>query len=117
MYRSIYQRMAEDNGANTRLSERLALERSIALLELAKLGSPDSREMIDALYCVNQLWTAFLEDLAHADNGLPDTLKASLISIGIWVLRRVEEVRLGKATDLSALIEVSRSIAGGLTRG
>jgi flagellar biosynthesis regulator FlaF len=64
----------------------------------------------------NQQWTILLEDLADSGNGLPDSLKASLISIGIWMLKRTEEIRQGETEDFSALIEISENIRKGLGR-
>lgn len=117
MYKSLYSEMAGDTSAGSREQERLAFARSIELLEAASRSGPASRDAIDALYFVNRLWATLLEDLAHDGNDLPDSLKAGLISIGIWVLRRVEEIRMGKSTDFSALIDVTRTINSGLMRG
>lgn len=116
MYRSLYDEMAGDTSAGNREQERLAFVRSIELLEAASKSGPASRDAIDALYFANRLWAALVEDLAHDDNALPESLRASLISIGIWVLRRVEEIRLGKSADFSALIDVTRTVSGGLSR-
>ena len=117
MYKSLYHEMAGDNSANGREQERRAFERSIELLETARRNGPRSREAIDALFFVNRLWATLLEDLSLDGNDLPESLKASLISIGIWVLRRVEDIRMGQSEDFSALIDVTRTISGGLSRG
>ena len=116
MYQSLYSEMAADTTACIRENERLAFERSIALLKAAQAGGRGSRQSVDALLFTNRLWSLLLEDLAEEGNGLPDTLKASLISIGIWVLRRTEDIRQGKTEDFAALIEVSESIHKGLGR-
>ena len=117
MYRSLYDEMAGDTPAGNREQERRAFLRSIELLEAACKSGPASRDAIDALYFVNRLWAVLLADLANDSNDLPESLKAGLISIGIWVLRRVEDIRNGKSTDFSALIDVTRTISGGLSRG
>ena len=114
MYRSIYQQMTAETTANIRDNERRAFERSIELLKLARAAGRGSRESVDALLFVSRLWSILMEDLAHSGNGLPDVLKASLISIGIWVLTRSEDIRQGKSDDFSALIEVSQTVCGGL---
>lgn len=116
MYQSLYSEMAADTTASIRENERLAFERSIALLKAAQAGGRGSRESVDALLFTDRLWSLLLEDLADEGNGLPDALKASLISIGIWVLRRTEDLRQGKTEDFAALIEVSESIHKGLRR-
>jgi flagellar biosynthesis activator protein FlaF len=116
MYRSIYNEMLADTTDTIRNSERLAFDRSIELLVAARKSGNGTRESVDALHFTTKLWTVLLEDLADDGNSLPDSLKAGLISIGIWVLRRTEDIRLGKSQDFAALIEVSESIRRGLER-
>ena len=106
--------MADEAAVNIRADERRAFVRCIELLKLARDKGRGSRESIEALFFMTRLWTILLEDLAEEGNGLPDPLKASVISIGIWVLRRAEEIREGKIDDFSGLIEVSQSISNGL---
>lgn len=116
MYQSLYAEMAAETADHIRENERAAFERSIELLEKAKARGRGSRESVEALLFVNRLWSVLLEDLAAEGNDLPDTLKASLISIGIWILRRAEDIRQGRSEDFSALIDVSRTIRIGLER-
>ncbi len=116
MYRTAYEEMAEDTGVVQRQTERYVFERAIFLMKKAQSAGPQSREWIDATYYVNRLWAALLDDLSHPNNGLPDELKASLVSIGIWVLRRVEELRQGESKDFAGVIEVSETIRKGLER-
>ncbi len=63
---------------------------------------------------LQRLWTAFVQDLAHPDNELPDKLKAQLISIGFWVMRETSRVALGEHNDLNALIDINTMIQEGL---
>lgn len=114
MYESTYRAMLEDTSEQIRENERLAFDRSVILLKQAQRAGRGTRESVEALLFVNRLWSLLLEDLSDAGNGLPDSLKASLISIGIWILRRAEDIRQGKIDDFSALIEVSESIREGL---
>ena len=116
MYHSLYSEMAAETTESIRQNERAAFERSIGLLELAKIKGRGSRESVDALVFVSRLWSVLLEDLATEGNDLPDKLKAGLISIGIWILRRTEDIRQGRVDDFSSLIEVSRTIKSGLER-
>jgi flagellar biosynthesis activator protein FlaF len=116
MYQSIYSEMAAETTASIRENERYAFERSIELLRLAQVKGHGSRESVEALLFLSRLWGMLLEDLASPENGLPDTLRASLISIGIWMLRRAEDIRQGKVKDYKALIDVSQTICAGLKR-
>lgn len=116
MFESTYMAMLEDTTDQIRDNERRAFDRAIALLRQAQRSGRGTRDSVEALLFVNRLWTILLEDLADAGNGLPEALRASLISIGIWVLRRTEDIRQGQVDDFSALIEVSEAIRKGLGR-
>lgn len=116
MSRSLYEDMAGDNGTATRENEFKAFEHSIALLQEAQRHGPGSRQSVEAIIFLSRLWGLLLEDLSHPQNGLPDKLKGSLISIGIWMLRQAEEARHGRVGDFSVMIEVSQSICSGLRR-
>ena len=116
MYEATYRVMLEDTTEQIRDNERRAFDRAIELLKSAQAAGRGTRESVEALLFVNRLWTMLLEDLADRDNGLPDSLKANLISIGIWMLRRTEEIRQGTAGDFAALIDISETIRNGLGR-
>jgi flagellar protein FlaF len=70
--------------------------------------------MSEAIEFLQRLWTAFVKDLAHPDNELPDKLKAQLISIGFWVMGETSRIALGAHNDLTALIDINTLIQEGL---
>lgn len=115
MYKFYYDEVLEDSPKAARETERGALERSIELLRAAEKAGTQSRECVEALYYLRRLWSIFIEDLAKPENGLPERLRADLISVGLWVLREAEEVRQGRSTNFKGLIDVSRTISEGLT--
>ncbi len=55
-----------------------------------------------------------VEDLANPENALPEELRAALISIGLWIMREAEAIRLGRSDDFSAMIEITAMIRDGL---
>jgi flagellar protein FlaF len=116
MYHAIYEEMATDTTATIRENEQLAFERSIELLQRAQARGRGSRESVEALLFLSRLWGVLIEDLAGPGNGLPEDLRARLISIGIWMLRRAEDIRQGRVEDFTALIDISRSISDGLKK-
>ena len=71
-------------------------------------------EAVDALHYLRRLWSLLVEDLAKPENDLPEQLRADLISIGLWVIREAEQIRLEKSTNFRGLIEVSQNIRDGL---
>jgi len=114
MYKFYYDEVLDDAPKGARENERSALERSIALLQLAQQKGPQSRECVDALFFVRRLWGIFIEDLAKPENELPQKLRADLVSVGLWVMREAEEIRMGRSANFKGLIEVSRTISEGL---
>jgi flagellar protein FlaF len=114
MYRFSYAEVIEDAPRECRQREYEAFERAIGLLEAANGLPPRSPEIADAIEFLQRLWTAFVQDLAHPDNELPDNIKAQLISIGFWVMRESGRVAFGEHSDLTALIDINTIIQEGL---
>jgi flagellar protein FlaF len=114
MYKFSYEETLIESGSRQRENERLALEQSVSLLKSAETAGSGSREAIEAIFFLNRLWSFFLEDLAKPDNGLPDEVRAKLISIGIWILREAEAISNGKSQNFAGLIDVSNVIAESL---
>ena len=73
-----------------------------------------SRESVEAIYFVTRLWNILMEDLASPENGLPQELRANLISIGIWVLKEAERLRSEESDNFSGLVQVCETIRDGL---
>lgn len=114
MYQFSYAEIVEDTASDTRAREREAVEQAVHLLRDAQAAGAATRQTVEALHFVRQLWAILIEDLAAADNDLPQQLRADLISIGLWVMREAEAIRLGQATDFTDIIEINVMIAEGL---
>lgn len=114
MYQFPYAEVLDDSPKAARERERKALEHCIALLRTAQERGARSREAIEAVLFVRRLWSTLIEDLASAQNDLPQTLRADLISVGLWVMREAENIRLEKSDNFGDLIEVCQSICEGL---
>jgi flagellar protein FlaF len=56
----------------------------------------------------------FLEDLSRPENDLPETLRADLISIGIWITKEIKLMRIAKSENFGGLIEICAIIRDGL---
>lgn len=114
MYQFSYAEIAEDSFATSREREREAFDRSIEAMTRAEAAGPRSREAIEAIYLTRSLWAILVEDLAQPENQLPEDLRATLISIGLWIMREAEAIRLGRVTSFRGLIDVTVSIRDGL---
>lgn len=114
MYQFPYADVLENSPKVARERERQVFDRCLELFRAADEKGPNSREAIEAILYAQRVWSTLLEDLASSDNALPQQLRAEIISIGIWVIRETENIRLGKSTDFKALIEVTVALHDGL---
>ncbi|MDR6433117.1 MULTISPECIES: flagellar biosynthesis regulator FlaF [Brucella/Ochrobactrum group] len=114
MYQMRYEDVMNDDMASAKEREQMLFDRSISMLEAAKLNGSGSREGIDAAYFVNRLWTVIIEDLGSVENTLPKELKAAIISVGIFIIKEVERIRQGESDDYDTVIELTSSIRNGL---
>lgn len=114
MYQFSYGELVDESPEEMRARERQAMDQVIAMLRRAAEDGLGSRSMVQALYDLHRLWSIFLEDLSGPDNGLPDNVKAGLVSIGIWVTKEIERVRTGGCRDIAPLIEINEIVRDGL---
>ncbi len=114
MYQSSYAEVLEDDQSVARRDEAQALDRAVALLLAAAAAPHPARAGVDALHFTRQLWTAFITELAAPDNALPNQVRANLISIGIWVLKEAEAIRLGSSTNYAGIADICAIIRDGL---
>ncbi len=61
-----------------------------------------------------QIWLAFKMDLVESDNKLTPELRASLISLSVWVEKHTQSVMAG-GSKVKPLIDINRSIIDGLS--
>lgn len=114
MYQFSYTEVVEDSPRQHRDREREAIARSIELMQAAQTEGMQSRAAVDAMVHTRRLWSILIEDLAKPENDLPSQLRADLISIGLWVLRELEEIRDGRQASFKSLIDISTTISEGL---
>lgn len=70
-------------------------------------------QLIDPLHRNREMWTAFMTDCGAQGNGLPPELRASIISLGLWVQRFTSDVIAGRE-PIGELIALNRTIMDGL---
>ena len=114
MYHTAYGEIFAGSNEATRKREFEALGRVIALFEAAQKTGFRSPAGATAIFQANRVWSFLIEDLSLTDNDLPDALRADLISLGIYVLKRLEALRKGDESAAADIIEVSQMIRNGL---
>lgn len=114
MYQFAYEDILEESSMEARDREAAAFSEANRLIDAALLSGIESRDVLLALRFNEELWMILLEDLAHPQNKWPDTTRASLISIGIWVIKEIERIRRGQSAGLRAIAEINTIIRDGL---
>jgi flagellar protein FlaF len=109
-----YETVVEDSGREARERERQALSVGIDRLERLQKGAFRNEDLIESLLYIRRLWAILIEDLAHPENGLPDKLRADIISIGLWIIKEADRLREERSNDVMRLIEINRLIRDAL---
>jgi flagellar protein FlaF len=114
---------AYDQGRKTteapRELEAAALFKTARMLEACqKEWESETRRtrLSDALRMNQRLWTLFQTELARPDHELPLDLRRDLLRLSLFVDKRTFEVMANPSPEkLTALIDINRHIASGLT--
>ena len=109
-----YAQVLKDSALQTRHHEREAFERAVALLKLAEESGPESSDAAEALFFLQRLWAILMGNLAPDENALPEALRTSLISTGMWIAKEVEAIRAGRTKSFLGLIHVNAIICEGI---
>lgn len=70
-------------------------------------------DLAEPLHRNREMWNLFSADCAAPGNGLPDQLRAGIISLALWIDRFSSEVIAGRE-PIDDLIEVNRTVMEGL---
>ncbi len=108
-----YQTTQKANESTSQTEYRLFAEVTRALMAARGLGKLDAK-LHDALHWNRQLWSTLATDCAIEGNMLPKQLRASIISISIWVGKYSSQVARGRE-DMQALIDINKNIMEGLS--
>jgi flagellar protein FlaF len=108
-YRQATQRAESPREAEYRLFGQVTR----ALLSASELDSTRIAERMDALDWNRRLWTALASDCASPDNALAEPVRASIISLSLWVNRHTSAVMRGEET-FDALVEINRTMMSAL---
>lgn len=108
-----YQRTQAASESPREAEYRLFGQVTRALIDAEKLDRRDFRQRIDAIDWNRRLWTTLAADCSSAGNGLPDSIRAQIISLSLWVSRYSSQVAR-EGADVGPLIEVNKNIMAGL---
>lgn len=106
------------NSAQTKTADARDVEYQLlakvtkALIE-AKENPADLKGRLEAALWNRNVWSALRVDLMAEGNQLPQSLRASLISVSLWIERETMAVMDGNG-DIDAIIDINRNIMAGL---
>jgi flagellar protein FlaF len=92
---------------------RLFAQVTRALIEASQMDVTQIGARADALDWNKRVWRALADDCGHVDNKLTPGLRASIISLSIWVEKHSQLV-IRRKEEFEPLIEVNRMIMQGL---
>lgn len=108
-----YQQAAQRAESPRDTEYRLFGEVTRALMEAAEADPSDFATRIKALDWNRRLWSALASDCASDTNALAPQLRASIISLNLWVARHSSAV-MRREEEFEPLIEVNRIVMQGL---
>ena len=108
-----YQQAATRAESPRETEYRLFAQVTLALMEAAKCDPTDIRGRIDALDWNRRVWSVLGTACSDPANALPDQLRASIISLSIWVGKHTSAV-IRRKEEIEPLIEINRMIMQGL---
>ncbi|MDB5448436.1 MAG: flaF, partial [Phenylobacterium sp.] len=108
-----YQQAATRAESPRETEYRLFAQVTLALMEAAKCEPADIRGRIDALDWNRRVWSVLGTACADADNALPEQLRASIISLSIWVGKHTSQV-IRRQEEIEPLIDINRMVMQGL---
>ena len=111
-----YQRAAEQAEGPKQTEYRLFGLVTRALMEVAAAEKTELGRRIRALHWNRRLWSTIAGDCASPDNQLPESLRANIISLSIWVDKHTSDV-MQRDGQIQPLIDVNRIIMQGLGGG
>jgi flagellar protein FlaF len=92
---------------------RLFADVTRALIEASKLDKSDFQGRMDALDWNRRMWSTLATDCAVPGNQLPESLRASIISLSLFVNRHTSAI-MREGEDFETLIEINKIIMQGL---
>jgi flagellar protein FlaF len=98
---------------NPREIEYRVFAQATAALEAAAAPGAGPTDRISALHGNRELWTTLACDLVAETNGLPEALRANLLSLAIWVNGETTRA-LREGAPLQDLVETNRAMMLGL---
>lgn len=114
MIRASYAEAMEDGSDVARRREQAAFDYGVKMLTRLREEGVTRHERLEAMLYMRRLWSFLIEDLGSPANELPEELRSTLISIGVWMIKESEHVTEGQLDKLEDMIAAMTAIRNGL---
>ena len=114
MNRASYAEAIEDGSDVARRREQAAFDYGVKMLTRLREGDTTRHDRLEAMLYMRRLWSFLIEDLGSPANELPEELRSTLISIGVWMIKESEHVTDGQLDKLEDMIAAMTAIRNGL---
>ncbi|MBB5710730.1 flagellar biosynthesis regulator FlaF [Sphingomonas xinjiangensis] len=104
---------ARSRAETPRAAEHRLLSQITGEMMDAESAGLKGAQLINPLHRNREMWTAFMTDCGAEGNSLPVELRASIISLGLWVQRFTSDVMAGRE-PIGELIALNRTVMDGL---
>ncbi len=111
-----YQKAATRAESPRQVEYRLLGQVTRALMDVQNADGRDTQALIDALDWNRRVWSAFAVDCARDGNAMPEGLRASIVSLSIFVSKHSSAVARS-GDEIQPLIDINRAIMQGLAAG
>ena len=109
-----YEDIAAEDQGSARSSESALFAQALEAMEASDSHPGDPMLRVRSIHFVRRVWNFFISDLASEDNAIPAELRASLVSIGIFIIKHLDRMRSDKGLKFEPVIEITRTIQKGL---
>ncbi|GHF29545.1 flagellar biosynthesis regulatory protein FlaF [Kordiimonas sediminis] len=107
-----YQKTQQQNEDPRQTEYRLFAQVTKALMDAGE-NPKNITQLADALDWNRRMWSTFSTDCGMEGNGLPPQLRASIVSLSIWVSKHSSLVMRGEES-IQDLININKTIMEGL---
>ncbi len=108
-----YQNTAQRTENPRQTEYRLFAQVTRALLDAEKLDRTQIVERMDALDWNRRMWSVLAADCSVDGNGLPEMIRANIISLSLWVNKHTSAV-MRNQEEIGPLIDINKIIMQGL---
>lgn len=110
-----YQRAAQRTETPRELELRLLAQVTRALTDAQAADPSEFGKRAEALDWNRRVWEVLGSDCAGEGNGLPEAVRASIVSLSIFVVKHTQAMMRREDDDWQILIDLNRALMQGLS--